>query len=353
MAMQVDEAKLHQFMGNVLGQLTGATTVACGLVGHRLGLYKAMAGRGAMSADDVAKAATTHPRLTREWLDQQASVGFVGYDAGKDTYELSPEAAFALADESSPMFIAGGLMAFRAMVIDADRIVTAFKGDGGVPWSDHHEDLFPGTREFFRPAYQNFLTQAWVPALDGVVAKLEAGGHIADVGCGHGISTVLLAKRFPKAKITGFDFHPGSIAEATRHAREAGVTNATFTTAGAGDFHGSFDLICFCDCLHDMGDPVGIARHAKSCLAPGGSIMLVEPFAHGTRAQNHTGGLGGLMYGASTFVCTPCSLSQPGKRALGAQCGEPGMRAVFQEAGYGTFQRRTETPFNIVYQAKA
>lgn len=353
MAMQVDEAKLQQFMGNVLGQLTGATTVACGLVGHRVGFYKAMAGKGPMTADALAKVAKTDSRLTREWLDQQASVKFVNYDAAADTYELSPEAAFALADESSPMFIAGGLMAFRAMVIDADRIVTAFQGDGGVPWGDHHEDLFRGTREFFRPAYQNFLAQAWIPALDGVAAKLEAGAKVADVGCGHGISTAIIAKRYPKSTVTGFDFHPGSIEEAKRHAHEAGASNATFAVAGAADFKGTFDLICFCDCLHDMGDPVGIARHAKERLAPGGSVMLIEPFAHNTRVENHNGGLGGLLYGASTFVCTPCSLSQPGRRGLGAQCGEPGMRSVFKEAGYTSFQRAAETPFNIVYQARA
>lgn len=352
MAMQVDEAKLHQFMGNVLGQMTGAMTVACGLVGHRVGFYKAMAGKGPMTADALAKAVGANARLTREWLDQQASVKFVDYDASSDSYALSPEAAFALADEASPMYIAGGLMSFRAMMIDAERLITAFQGDGGFPWGEHHEDLFRGTREFFRPAYQNFLVQQWLPALDGVAAKLEAGASVADVGCGHGLSTALMAKRYPKSTFTGFDYHAGSIEEAKRHATRVGATNATFATAGAAEYAGTFDLICFCDCLHDMGDPVGIARHAKAHLASGGSVMLVEPFAHGSRVENHNGGLGGMMYGASTFVCTPCSLSQPVGRGLGAQCGEPGMRAVFEEAGYSSFKRAAETPFNIVYQAR-
>lgn len=344
---------IQHFMGNVLGQLTGSCTVACGILGHELGLYKAMAGKGALAADDVAQAAATHPRLTREWLDQQASVGFIAYDADADRYELSAEGALALADERSPVFVAGSMVAFRAMIIGTEKLAAAFRGDGGLGWGEQHPDLFRGTREFFRPAYENFLAQQWIPALEGVATKLEAGAKVADVGCGHGMSTIHLAKAFPKSTFAGFDYHAASIEEASRLASGASLANASFAASAADEFTGRFDLICFCDCLHDMGDPVSIARHAKSQLAEGGTVMLVEPFAHDTRHENHDGHLGGLMYAASTFFCTPCSLSQEGGRAMGAQSGERGMRAVFEEAGFSVFRRATETPFNIVYEAKA
>ena len=258
-------------------------------------IYKKLSGQGPIAANDLATAANTNPRLTREWLDQQASVGFVDYDPASDCYELSPEAAFALADECSPMFVAGALVAFRAMIIDTDKLITAFRGDGGIGWGDHHPDLFRGTKELFRPAYQNFLTQTWIPALDGILTKLQAGAAVAVVGCGQGISTIQMAKTYPKSTFAGFDLHQPSIAEAERVAQTAHLDNTSFAKAGVADFSGTFDLICFCDCLHDMGDPVGIAAHAKTRLASGGSVMLVEPFAHNTRSENHKGGLGGLL----------------------------------------------------------
>lgn len=352
MDQTIDEARLEEFMGGIVGHFVGAATIACSSLGHQLGLYRHLAGAGPVTADDLAAAASTNPRLTREWLDQQASVGFVAFDADADTYEMGPEAAMALAVDNSPVFVAGGMEAFRAMYIDMDKVAAAFRGDGGIPWGDHHECLFRGTQEFFRPAYENHLVQEWIPSLGEVAERLANGGTVADIGCGTGVSTVTMAAAFPNADVVGFDYHDGSITAAGARAAESGLGNVRFEQAGASDFAGPFDLICFFDCLHDMGDPVGIATHAKAQLAPDGTVMVVEPFALGSRAENHAA-LGGMMYGASAFLCTPCSLSQEVGRGMGAQSGEPGMRAVFDEAGYGSFERASETPFNIVYKAQA
>ncbi len=349
---EVDEDRLGAFMGQMVGHLIGATTIACSILGHQLGLYKAMAGNGAMSAADVASAAGTHPRLTREWLDQQASSGIVAYDSEGDTYALSPEAALALADENSPVWLAGGLAATRSMFIDIDKVEAAYRGDGAMGWGEHHECLFQGTAEFFRPAYEHLLVQQWLPALSGGTDRLDAGALVADVGCGAGFSTAAMADAFPASNFVGFDQHGPSIAAATARAADRGHSNIQFAESGSKDYSGSFDLICFFDALHDMGDPVGVAEHAKSQLNKGGSVMIVEPFAFDTRAENHAA-LGGLLYGASAVLCTPCSLSQEVGRAMGAQSGEAGMRAVFEEADYTSFRRSTETPFNIVYEAHA
>lgn len=351
MSDTIDEAQLEQFMHGMVGHLVGASTVACVMLGHVTGLYTAMAGAGPLSADGVAAAAGTNPRLTREWLDQQASAGIVAFDAAGDTYHLSNEAALALANADSPVWLAGGLLAFRSMFIDLDDVADAMKGDGGLAWGDHHECLFEGTAEFFRPAYQHHLVQDWMPQLSTGTSRLAEGITVADVGCGGGVSTVEMARAFPASRFVGFDYHAPSVDAASERAGSAGLTNTDFKEAGAKDFSGSFDLICFFDCLHDMGDPVGIAEHAKDRLNDGGSVMLVEPFAFDSRAENHAA-LGGLLYGASTFLCTPCSLSQEVGRGMGAQSGEPGMRAVFEDAGYSSCERIAESPFNIVYEAK-
>jgi 2-polyprenyl-3-methyl-5-hydroxy-6-metoxy-1,4-benzoquinol methylase len=349
---EVDEERLGDFMGQMVGHLVGATTIACSILGHQLGLYKAMAGNGAMSADALASAAGTHPRLTREWLDQQASSGIVSYESEGDTYALSPEAALALAEKHSPVWLAGGLPFIRSMFIDVDKVETAFRGDGAMGWGEHHECLFNGTSEFFRPAYEHNLVQQWLPALSGGIDRITAGVSVADVGCGAGISTSEMAAAFPASNFVGFDYHGPSVAAATARSADHGHSNTEFKESGSKDFTGSFDLICFFDSLHDMGDPVGIAQHAKTQLNEGGSVMIVEPFAFDTRAENHAA-LGGLLYGASAFLCTPCSLSQDVGRGMGAQSGEAGMRAVFEEAGYTSFRRAADTPFNIVYEAHA
>lgn len=352
--MSFDEEKLGAFMGSIVTDMGGAATMAMICIGDELGLYQAMDGAGAISAETLATETGCNTRLVQEWLDQQASAGYVTYAAGDGTYELPVEQAMALAQRDSPVFVAGGMLSFASMYQDLDKMVEAFQGDGGMAWGEHSPSLFRGVAEFFRPGYQSHLTAEWIPALDGVEDKLRAGGRVADVGCGHGVSSVVMAQAYPDAEIHGFDYHQPSIEAAREAAGTAGMGGrAKFQTATAMDYHGEFDLVCFFDCLHDMGDPVGIAEHTKDQLAPGGTVMLVEPFAHGDKATNHTLPTAKVFYGASTLICTPNSLSQEVGRGMGAQAGEPGMQAVFEEAGYSHFRRATETPFNIIYEARA
>lgn len=351
--MDVDEQRLYEFMGALLGDLGGATTVLMVCLGDELGLYEAMDGAGPMSAASLAERTGCNERLLQEWLDQQAAAGYVVFDDASQSYTLPAEQAMALARRQSPVFVAGGMIVTAAMFEDLGKVAAAFRGDGGMAWGDHSELLFRGTAEFFRPGYQHHLAGEWIPALDGVAEVLAGGGRIADVGCGHGISSVVMAQAYEHAEIHGFDNHPASIDAAREGADVSGVSDRVhFHVAGAEAYRGEFDLVCFFDCLHDMGDPVGIARHTKGQLASGGTVMLVEPFAHGDKAVNHTLPTAKLLYGASTALCTPSSLSQPVGRGMGAQAGEPGMAAVFAEAGYAQFRRIAETPFNIVYEAR-
>ncbi len=270
-------------------------------------------------------------------------------------YHLSSEAALVLADEDSPAFLAGGVGVLESMYVDLPKIVDAFHGDRKVGWSDHHESLYSGTARFFRPGYRTNLVKDWIPAMPGVAEKLKAGGSVADVGCGFGHSCTVLAEAFPAAKVHGFDFHEPSVLAARENANALGLSKQiTIDVAGATSFKGPFDLICFFDCLHDMGDPVAIARHTRTQLAPEGSVLLVEPFALDEHQANLASNpAAALFYSASTFLCTPSSLAQPGARAMGAQSGEDAMRSVFTEAGYSSFRRAHESPFNIVYEARA
>ena len=289
----------------------------------------------------------------REWLDGQVAGGLLGWDPATDRYDLSPEAAMALADDSSPAFVARAMNAFGSMFIDMPKIVDAFRGDGGLSWKDHHPCLFSGTEWFFRTGYRAELPN-WIAALDGVEAKLAAGATVADVGCGHGASVVVLAEHYPAARITGFDFHGPSIATARDRAAEAGVSERTsFAVADAKGYPGTFDLICFFDCLHDMGDPVGIARYALEHLAEDGTVLLVEPFALDGRRDNIAGNpMAALLYTASATICTPNSLSQEVGLGLGAQAGEARLREVVTEAGFTQFRRAAETPMNLILEAK-
>jgi 2-polyprenyl-3-methyl-5-hydroxy-6-metoxy-1,4-benzoquinol methylase len=351
--MEIDQDKLHAFMGRFIGDLGGVSTLAMVALGNELGLYEAMDGRGPIDADELASHTGCNARLLQEWLDQQAAAGYLEYDASSRRYVLPPEQAMALARRQSPTYVAGGSLVMASMFHDLERVAEAFRGDGGLGWGEHHPHLFRGTAEFFRPGYQSHLTSSWIPALDGVEAKLEAGMRVADVGCGHGISSVVMGQTYPKSHIFGFDYHAPSIETAREAAEIAGIGDRVqFRVSRADAFDGTYDLVCFFDCLHDMGDPVGIANHARRCLSPGATVMLVEPFAHDDRAVNHTLPSAKVFYGASTFICTPNSLSQEVGRAMGAQAGEAGMRAVFEEAGYSHFRRVTETPFNIVYEAR-
>jgi 2-polyprenyl-3-methyl-5-hydroxy-6-metoxy-1,4-benzoquinol methylase len=350
----IDEARLEQFMGELVGHMTGAT--ACFLIwlGDELGLYGALAGQNACSADELAMEVGCHPRLVREWLDGQAAAGLVGYDAEADRYSLNPEAAMALADDSSPVFVARAMNALGSMFMDVEKVKAAFTGDGALAWGDHHPCLFKGTEWFFRTGYRAHLPGEWIPALDGVEEKLKAGADVADVGCGHGASVVAMAHAYPESRFRGFDYHAPSIDTARNRAREAGVDDrAAFEVAGAKDYPGTYDLICFFDCLHDMGDPVGIAAYAREHLAVDGTVLLVEPFALDGRGANVQGNpMAALLYAASTAVCTPNSLSQEVGLGLGAQAGEARLRAVFEEAGFSRFRRAAETPLNLILEAR-
>jgi 2-polyprenyl-3-methyl-5-hydroxy-6-metoxy-1,4-benzoquinol methylase len=350
----VDESKLEEFMGRMVGNMTGATACLAIWLGDELGLYQALAQSGPHSADEVAAESGCNPRLVREWLDGQAAAGLIEYDSDADRYSLSPEAAMALADEDSPAFTARAMNALGSMFMDIDKIKAAFTGDGGLAWGDHHPCLFKGTEWFFRAGYRAYLPGEWIPALDGVEEKLHSGARVADVGCGHGASVIVMAEAYPNSQISGFDFHGPSIETARERAREAGVADrTTFETAGAKDYPGTYDLICFFDCLHDMGDPVGIATYAREHLDPDGTVLLVEPFALDGRTQNIAGNpMAALLYTASTVICTPNSLSQEVGLGLGAQAGEARLRAVFEEAGFSSFRKAAETPLNLILEAK-
>jgi 2-polyprenyl-3-methyl-5-hydroxy-6-metoxy-1,4-benzoquinol methylase len=352
--MQVDQAKLDAFMGKLIGHMTGAAVCYSIWLGDELGFYREMAGSGPRTAGSLAEKTGCHARLVREWLDSQAAGGLVSYNVDADTYELGPEAAMAIADDTSPVFVARGMNTLGSMFLDMQKVVAAFRSDGALSWKDHHPCLFRGTEWFFRTGYRAHLAKSWIPALDGVEAKLDSGARVADVGCGHGASVVAMAMAYPNSHFSGFDFHEPSIETSRERAREAGVSERTdFRVASATGYTGQFDLICFFDCLHDMGDPLGAARHAREHLLPGGTVLLVEPFAIDPRPKNIAENpLATLFYVASTCVCTPNSLSQAGGASLGTQAGEAKLRRIFQDAGFLHFRRVAETPKNMVFEAR-
>jgi SAM-dependent methyltransferase len=347
----MNEAKLQDFMGKLVVDMGGAALMANVILGEELGLYRAMADGAPVTPEELAERTGCNARLLREWLSAQAASGYVEHEAGR--FRLPPEQALALADENSPVYVAGGAVVLASMYMDKDKLIAAMRGNGALSWADHHPCLFSGTERFFRPGYRASLVSSWLPALEGVVPRLEQGAKVADIGCGHGASTVVLAQAFPNSTFHGFDFHGPSIEEARRRAADAGVEKrATFSQASAKEFPGrDFDLVCFFDCLHDMGDPVGAARHAHAALKPGGTVLLVEPYANDSLEEN-LNPVGRLFYAASTCVCTPNSLSQEVGLGLGAQAGEKRLRHVFMEAGFSHFRRATETPFNLVLEAR-
>jgi len=352
--MTFNEERLGAFMGTMVGYMTGGALCFAVWLGDELGLYRAMAGAGALSADDVAKRADCNARLVREWLDAQVAGGLVDYEAANDSYELSTEAAMALADDSSPVFVARGMNAFASMFMDIDKIKAAYRGDGALSWGDHHPCLFHGTEWFFRTGYRASLATEWIPALDGVDEKLRRGAKVADVGCGHGASVVVMADAYPRSTFFGFDFHEPSIETSRERAAEAGVTKqTTFEVASAKSYGGKYDLICFFDCLHDMGDPVGIASYAREHLEDDGTVLLVEPFALEQRTQNiGENPMAPLLYTASSVICTPNSLSQEVGLGIGAQAGPGRLREVLAEAGLTRFRVAAETPMNLVIEAR-
>jgi len=348
-----DETKLNDFLGKMVGDLGAAANAPLMLLGDELGLYKALAESGPLSSVDLAARTGTAERLVREWLAAQAASGYVDYDAAADRYALAPEQAMVLANEESPVFLAGIFESLYAMMVGEPKIREAFRTGEGVGWHEHHPCLFSGTERFFRTGYRAHLVQEWLPALDGVVEKLERGATVADVGCGHGASTVIMAEAFPNSRFLGFDYHDASIARAREAAAEAGVADRVrFEVAPAKAYPGTgYDLVTFFDCLHDMGDPVGAARHVRETLAPDGTWLIVEPFANDTLTDN-LNPVGRLYYAASTLLCTPASLSQEVGLGLGAQAGEARLRQVVEEAGFTRFRRATATPFNLILEAR-
>jgi SAM-dependent methyltransferase len=353
MTQAIDETKLEQFMGQMAGHMTGAALCFGVWLGDELGLYRAVTELGTATADDIADRAGCNRRLVREWLDGQVAGGLLTWDGDTDHYGITPEATLALADEDSPAFIARAMNAVGSVFIDLPKITEAFRGDGALSWGEHHACLFRGTEWLFRTGYRTELPN-WIAALDGVTDVLTAGGRVADVGCGHGASVVVLAQHYPAAQITGFDFHRPSVETARERAADAGLgAQVTFDVADAKSYPGTYDLICFFDCLHDMGDPVGIAAYAREHLADGGTVLLVEPFAVDGRAQNVASNpMAALLYTVSSSICTPNSLSQEVGLGLGAQAGEGRLRQVFEEAGYSSFRRAAETPLNLILEAK-
>src|SRR5690606_13671550 len=349
-SMPIDETRLNAFLGRALNDMGAAMSATLILIGDQLGLYKALA-RRPMNASELAAATGTSERYVREWLATQAAGGYVDYDAEADRYSLSPEQALCMADPDGPVDVPGAYSIVEAAFHAMERTAKNFRSGEGMEWGEHHPCLFHGTERFFRAGYNAHLLHEWLPALDGVVERLEAGGKAADVGCGHGASTLLMARAFPDATFVGYDYHAPSIEIARRHADEAGIANASFEVADAGNYTGDdFDLVAFFDCLHDMADPVGAARHARQALRPDGSCMLVEPFACDTVASNFNP-VGRMNYGASSQICVPVSLPRNGP-ALGAQAGEARLGAIMREAGFTRFRRATETPFNLVLEAR-
>jgi SAM-dependent methyltransferase len=350
--MTIDEQKLEAFVNQAIGDL-GAAVSACLIhIGDKLGLYKAMAGAGPLTPGELAARTATAEPYIREWLNNQAAGGYVSYDPATGRYELPPEQAACLADEESPAFVVGGFECAAATFVDEPRITEAFRTGAGVGWHEHDARLFRGTERLYRPGYRGNLVRSWLPALDDVMDKLADGATVADIGCGHGASSILMAEAFPASRFVGFDYHDASIAVARKAAAQAGVADrVSFEVAGAKDYPGTFDLVCLFDCLHDMGDPVGAARHIRSSLAPDGTVMLVEPHA-GNRPEENFHPLGRAFYGFSALVCTPASLAQEVGLALGPLAGEARLRGIFEEAGYTRFRRATETPMNLVLEAR-
>ena len=350
--MTVDPAKLQQFLGRMVGDLGAAMSAALVVLGDRLGLYKALA-RGPASAAELTERTGLAERYLREWLAAQAAAGYVAYDGAARRFHMTPEQAAAFADEGGPAFLAGAFEIVSSVFQDEPKIAEAFRTGQGVGWHEHHPCLFRGTERFFRPGYAAHLVGQWLPALDGVVAKLEHGASVADIGCGHGASTILMAEAFPNSTFVGFDYHAPSIERARQAARDAGVHGRVwFETAGAKDYPGSrYDLVTFFDCLHDMGDPVGAAAHVRETLDPDGTWMIVEPFANDALEDN-LNPIGRMFYAASTMICTPASLSQEVGLGLGAQAGEARLRAVVTQGGFSRFRRAQETPFNLILEAR-
>jgi len=351
--MSTEAQPSETFLNRVVGDLAASYTGVMVSLGSKLGLYKALAGAGPVSSQEAARRSGCAERYVREWLNSQAACGYLVYHASSATYELPDAHTAVLADEESPVYMPPAWQVPASMWFDEAKSLHAFRTGEGVPWGDHDERLFCGSAAFYRNAYRGALVQEWVPALDGVRDRLEQGIRVADVGCGHGHSTILLAEAFPNSRFWGFDAHGASIQAARQNAHEAGLQDrVSFAVADAKNYPAdNYDLVCFFDCLHDLGDPVGAAGHARAALADSGSVMLVEPFAN-DRVEDNIGPVGQLYYSASTTLCCAHSLSEDVGLALGAQAGEARLAEVFHKAGFGHFRRALRTPFNMILEAR-
>src|SRR4051794_22054425 len=349
----VDADKLMEFVFRAVDEVGATLNAALVVMGDKLGLYRALADAGALTPHELAARTGTAERYVREWLNAQAAGGYLAYDPDRGSYSLPPEQAVALSDPDSPAYLPGFFQFALGTVLDSPRITEAARSGEGVAWHDHAHDVFEGCERFFRPGYNANLVGEWLPALEGVVDKLERGGRVADVGCGHGSSTILMAQAFPKSTFFGSDYHDGSIATARERAQAAGVDGRVPLQAEPAAAYGgsSYDLVTMFDCLHDMGDPVGAARHVRSTIDPDGTWMIVEPKA-GDRVEDNLNPVGWVYYGFSTLLCTPASLAQEVGLALGAQAGEARIRDIVLEAGFTRFRRGAETPFNFVFEAR-
>jgi SAM-dependent methyltransferase len=350
---EIDMEKLMGFVFRAVDEVGATLNTALVVMGDRLGLYRALAGAGPLTPAELAQRTGTAERYVREWLNAQAAGAYVDYDPDSGRYTLPAEYAIALTDESSPAYLPGFFQTAFGSVLDSPRITEAAKTSKGVGWHEHNQDVFDGVERFFRAGYNAHLVAEWLPALDTVVGKLERGATVADVGCGHGASTILMAQAFPASTFVGSDYHEGSITTARQRAAEAGVSDRVrFEVAPASSYSGTgYDLVTMFDCLHDMGDPVGAARHVRQSLAADGTWMIVEPIA-GDRVEDNINPVGRAYYGFSTLLCTPASLSQEVGLALGAQAGETRIRDVVTQAGLTRFRRASETPFNAVFEAR-
>ena len=349
--MNVDEMKLQEFLGKMVNEMGAAANGALILIGDRLGLYKALSENGPMTSTDLAKATATAERYVREWVSAQAASGYVEYDATTQKFYMTPEQSMVLGNEDSPVIMTGAFYAISSMYHDEPQITEVFKSGQGVAWGNHNSCLFCGTEKFFRPSYRANLVSNWIPALDGVEEKLKKGAKVADVGCGHGASTLVMAEAFPNSQFIGYDIHDKSIEHAAQLAKESGLSNISFEVATAKNFPGKgYDLVAFFDCLHDMGDPVGACAHVVEALNEEGTCMIVEPFAK-DRLEDNLNPVGRAFYAFSTMLCTPTSLGQEVGLGLGAQAGEKRLKEVVLSGGFNHFRKATETPFNLILEA--
>jgi len=350
--MELNEAKLNEFLGTMVTEMGAAANGALIIMGDKLGLYTSLAANGPMSSEQLSQDTGTTERYVREWLAAQAASGYIEYDSSSEEFSMTPEQNAVFGDKDSPVLMTGAFYGIASMYIDEPKIEHAFRSGEGVSWGDHDGCLFCGTEKFFRPSYKANLVANWIPSLHGVEEKLKNGAKVADVGCGHGISTIVMAQAFPNSEFIGYDFHDESVEHAASLARDEGVDNISFEVATAKAFPGNgYDLVTFFDCLHDMGDPVGACAHVVNALKPDGTCLIVEPFANDSLQEN-LNPVGRAFYAFSTMICTPSSVSQEVGLGLGAQAGEKRLREVATTGGFSRFRRAAETPFNLILEAR-